>query len=267
MSEEAPNYDGGGNEPPSATEPPAKTPEATPPAPVSPLATDGAEGGNEPPKQDPAASGAGEPKKDGKPPLRSPLELDDPEGKGAKANEPSKTEPPKTETLTAEQWLEKSGIAEKALDIGKDLYGNARSISTDELKAMAPLLQEAGVSPEGAPKVLEILSQITQIRSKAEESVYNEHIERMAKEQKEYFGEDFERVRREAIAGIREVFPTEYGKLLSSLPEIGFSKEFMEAMAKVGRMFTNDDGTGGTAAADNNREQWDFKRWMAHDKQ
>lgn len=266
MSEEAPNYDGGGNEPPSATEPPAKAPEATPPAPVSPLATPGAEGAPEP-KQAQAEQGAGEPKEGGKPPLRSPLEPDEPEGEGAKAGEPSKPEATKTGTLTAEQWLEKSGIAEKALDIGKDLYGNERSISTDELKAMAPLLQEAGVSPEGAPKVLEMLSQITRIRSKAEESVYNEHIERMAREQKEYFGDDFERVRREAIAGIREVFPTEYGKLLSSLPELGFSKEFMEAMAKVGRMFTNDDGTGGTAAADNNREQWDFKRWMAHDKQ
>lgn len=266
MSEEAPNYDGGGNEPPSATKPPAKAPEATPPAPVSPLATGGAEGAPEP-KQESSAPEAVKPDAESKPPLRSPLEPDEPEGEGAKAGEPSKPEAPKTGTLTAEQWLEKSGIAEKALDIGKDLYGNARSISTDELKAMAPLLQEAGVSPEGAPKVLEMLSQITQIRSKAEESVYNEHIERMAKEQKEYFGEDFERVRREAIAGIREVFPTEYGKLLSSLPEIGFSKEFMEAMAKVGRMFTNDDGTGGTAAADNNREQWDFKRWMAHDKQ
>lgn len=266
MSEEAPNYDGGGKAPQNDPEPPAKAPEASSPAPVSPLATEGAEGAPEP-KQAQAEQGAGEPKEGGKPPLRSPLEPDEPEGEGTKAGEPSKPEASKTGTLTAEQWLEKSGIAEKALDIGKDLYGNERSISTDELKAMAPLLQEAGVSPEGAPKVLEMLSQITRIRSKAEENVYNEHIERMAREQKEYFGEDFERVRREAIAGIREVFPTEYGKLLSSLPELGFSKEFMEAMAKVGRMFTNDDGTGGTAAADNNREQWDFKRWMAHDKQ
>lgn len=191
---------------------------------------------------------------------KSPL-IDDQEDVPTKDSAENET----SSKITEEEWIKKSGIGNSSINVGKDIYGNEAEISAEELKAMAPLLREADIPPESAQKVLELVANITRIRTEADAKVYGDHIERMAKEQKAYFGEDFERVRKEAISGIREIFPTEYGKLLSSLPEVGFSKEFMEGMAKVGRMFTNDDGTGGTAASDNNRENWNFKRWLAHD--
>lgn len=194
----------------------------------------------------------------------NPLEEPSDDGEGKKSTDPSND---KTE-ITDEQWIKNAGLDAEGLEnipCGKNAYGEDVFVTAEEQRLLAPYLRKAGVTAESAKNVLGVLAKIVNARTELENAEYKKSIKRMADEQKAYFGEDFKRVAKEARIGLRRVFQNEYAQLLSKIPELGYSKDFLAGMAKIGRMFSDDDGTGGSASAEMNQDAWSMERWLAHD--
>lgn len=194
----------------------------------------------------------------------NPLEEPSDDGEGKKPEDPSND---KTE-IPDEQWIKNAGLDAEGLEnipCGKNAYGEDVFVTAEEQRLLAPYLRKAGVTAESAKNVLGVLAKIVNARTEFENAEYKKSIKRMADEQKAYFGEDFKRVAKEARIGLRRVFPNEYAQLLSKIPELGYSKDFLAGMAKIGRMFSDDDGTGGSASAEMNQDAWSMERWLAHD--
>lgn len=163
-----------------------------------------------------------------------------------------------------DKYLADAGLGEDAQDTvyGKNAFGEDLSLTAIEKRAVAPFLQKAGIDPKHAKGVFDAFAMLAAAKAKVQATEDAKIYRTMAEEQKEAFGEDYDRIRKLSISGAKKVFSPAYWKELQAHPVLTCSKEFMGAMAKVGELFATDDGTGGSSTKVKEEEGFSLSRWL-----
>ena len=170
---------------------------------------------------------------------------------------------PEEEAKALEDYL-KEAISEDMSDfnVGKNAYGDDIKLTIDEVKAIAPVLRKMGFEAKQVKDVATAFAAFDGARAKIQAQADREAYKAMADDMKQRFGNDYDRIRKEAIAGAKRVFSKEYWAQIQGIPVLTCSHEFVSAMARVGRLFARDDGTGGKASTAPQTDGFNLQEWL-----
>jgi hypothetical protein len=163
----------------------------------------------------------------------------------------------------AEAWKAAiDGIKDdESLTIGKDaLDGTDVKIGANELRALYPALQKAGVKPDQAKQVALALSAFEGARRRIDNEAYVKAVNAKAQECREAFGADFNRVRANAMKGLNMMDKSLREELLAT-PVLANDKRFLSFLAEVGEKFAIDDGGGAGASPKAGISGYDPATW------
>jgi hypothetical protein len=198
----------------------------------------------EPPKNEPT-----DPPKDEPTPIKTVL--DNP-GDPPPADPPKdspKDEPPKDDEAAkaeAEAWKAvMEGVDDaQPLVVGKDAFGEEVKFGGEELKALYPALQKAGVPADKASAIASAVAAVRGAKLKLENESFVKAINAKADECAKVFGADIDRVRRYATKGLG-MMDKALREELYATPVLLNDHRFLRFLAEVGEKLSIDDGGAG----------------------
>lgn len=201
-------------------------------------------------------------------PITSVLQQDEPtaeEPESNSATQQASTEDDAQQKAAAEDEAYKNLLEHLAntpeLALGKNIFGEEVKFSNNDIKAIYPALQKAGVPSANAEAVVKTFAALKGAQLKLENENYVKHINSKADECERVFGEDIDRVRRFAKQGLNMMDKGLRDELYAT-PVLLNDHRFLSFLASVGEKFSIDDGGSAGAQGRENDGSFNPAAWV-----
>lgn len=200
-------------------------------------------------------------------PITSVLQQDEPTAEEPESNSTTQasTEDDAQQKAAAEEEAYNNLLERLAdtpeLALGKNIFGEEVKFSNNDIKAIYPALQKAGVPSANAEAVVKTFAALKGAQLKLENERYVKHINSKADECERVFGEDIDRVRRYAKQGLNMMDKGLRDELYAT-PTLLNDHRFLSFLASVGEKFSIDDGGSASAQGRENDGSFNPAAWV-----